>query len=253
MAGFRDLTGRVFGALTVLRLAGRNTRGQLQWSVRCVCGKEYVLEGSNITRKRRARGGENLLPRSCGCLASGWAKELAGRQVGWLTVLSPTDQRDSCGNAMWLVRCRCGKEFLKGTASLTKPARTEGEVRSCGCYNPRPSQYGNAGELRGSFVGHFATSAKARGLSFTVTAAYLWELFLKQQRLCALTNVPLSVVKDTLAPGVTLASLDCVDSDLGYEMGNVQWVHPTINMMKNVLPQATFIDWCRLVARKAGS
>ena len=31
-------------------------------------------------------------------------------------------------------------------------------------------------------------------------------------------------------------------------VGNVQWVHKTINIMKNKLPDSVFIDFCKKVA-----
>src|ERR1051326_5080024 len=36
---FRDLTGKVFTRLTVIRHAGKNSLGQTTWVVRCTCGK----------------------------------------------------------------------------------------------------------------------------------------------------------------------------------------------------------------------
>lgn len=44
----------------------------------------------------------------------------------------------------------------------------------------------------------------------------------------------------------TTASLDRIDSKIGYIEGNVQWVHKDINKMKNSHTHATFLQWCRL-------
>ncbi|HHS83688.1 MAG TPA: XRE family transcriptional regulator [Gammaproteobacteria bacterium] len=55
-----DLTGRMFGELTVIR--ERNPRGngkQIYWVCRCGCGKEHVVAGTHLRD-----GGV----RSCGCL-----------------------------------------------------------------------------------------------------------------------------------------------------------------------------------------
>lgn len=48
----------------------------------------------------------------------------------------------------------------------------------------------------------------------------------------------------------TTASLDRIDSARPYEPGNVQWVHKTINMMKQQFSQGVFIGWCHKVAQK---
>lgn len=52
-----DLTGQVFGRLTVIERAGSNSIGNAQWKCRCRCGKECVKKGVSLGRTR-----------SCGCL-----------------------------------------------------------------------------------------------------------------------------------------------------------------------------------------
>jgi hypothetical protein len=97
------------------------------------------------------------------------------------------------------------------------------------------------------------TGAKNRGHVFEVTIEYLWELFVAQGGLCALTGACLALTKKTLRPGDSVASLDRINSSVGYVPGNVQWVHPTINFMKHAMPQEQFIEWCvRVAAYKGG-
>ena len=43
------------------------------------------------------------------------------------------------------------------------------------------------------------------------------------------------------------ASLDRIDSKLGYTSNNIQWVHKDLNYMKSDLDQSVFIEWCRKV------
>jgi hypothetical protein len=50
--------------------------------------------------------------------------------------------------------------------------------------------------------------------------------------------------------GVSTASLDRIDSSLGYVWGNVQWVHSVINDLKSNMAQEEFISWCQKVAAK---
>ena len=58
----RDYTGEVFGYQTVLGCVGSNGKKTL-WRIRCVCGKEQVLQSSDIAKRQ-----------SCGCMT----KELIG-------------------------------------------------------------------------------------------------------------------------------------------------------------------------------
>ena len=46
------------------------------------------------------------------------------------------------------------------------------------------------------------------------------------------------------------ASLDRIDNSKGYEVGNIQWVHKEINMMRGPLPIDRFIELCGFVADK---
>lgn len=60
-ANAQDLTGRVFGKLTVLRAVGRR-RGRVLWLCRCECGKEKEVSSANLLIGNRSK------IRSCGCL-----------------------------------------------------------------------------------------------------------------------------------------------------------------------------------------
>ncbi len=46
----------------------------------------------------------------------------------------------------------------------------------------------------------------------------------------------------------TSASLDRIDSSLGYIEENVQWVHKDVNMMKRIYDNNYFIKMCKLIA-----
>mgnify|MGYP003351787189 CR=1 FL=1 len=69
---------------------------------------------------------------------------------------------------------------------------------------------------------------------------YLNDLFIEQQGKCKLSGIEISLPKKWNDKNYT-ASLDRIDSDKGYEKGNVQWVHKHINVMKNIFPQELFL------------
>lgn len=59
MAKFIDITGQVFGRLTVVEIdQGRNSPGRFFWKCQCICGNIKTVNASNL------RG----TTRSCGCL-----------------------------------------------------------------------------------------------------------------------------------------------------------------------------------------
>lgn len=61
-----DLTGEIFGNLTVLSMAERNKGDKIKWHCRCSCGKELDILGSTL------RNGKN----SCGCMRKTTVKDL---------------------------------------------------------------------------------------------------------------------------------------------------------------------------------
>lgn len=55
---FIDLTGQVFGRLTVIRFVGKGRSRKVLWLCKCKCGKETVVNANNLKRNTK----------SCGCL-----------------------------------------------------------------------------------------------------------------------------------------------------------------------------------------
>jgi hypothetical protein len=89
-------------------------------------------------------------------------------------------------------------------------------------------------------------------IAFDITIEYLWRMFLRQKRCCALSGLQIHFSPKAKGDhtGYRSASLDRIDSSRGYVRGNVQWVHKDINLMKRTLPQERFIELCTNVARR---
>lgn len=45
---FKDLTGKKFGRLKVLRRAGTNKHGRATWLCKCKCGSEKIIDGGSL-------------------------------------------------------------------------------------------------------------------------------------------------------------------------------------------------------------
>lgn len=116
-----DLTGRVFGYLTVIRRAP-NKGGRTCWLCRCECGKE------KLATSRDLKAGK---VKSCGCHTYDRKSnrvDLTGRRFGRLTAIEPTDRRDAKDSVYWRCRCDCGRE-----TEVTENALVQGNSLSCGC------------------------------------------------------------------------------------------------------------------------
>lgn len=65
-----------------------------------------------------------------------------------------------------------------------------------------------------------------------LTHEYLEELWASQKGLCALSGIPLSVWKEKGNSTFSQASLDRIDSSIGYVIGNVQFIVAALNLAK---------------------
>ena len=61
-SNFKDIVGKKFNILTVIKYAGSNKRQSSLWLCRCDCGNEKIVEGSSL---------KNNHTKSCGCLKLG--------------------------------------------------------------------------------------------------------------------------------------------------------------------------------------
>lgn len=170
-------------------------------------------------------------------------KDLKGRRFGQFVVLERFLGPTRNPSTHWLCRCSCGRELPVRSANLIN-----GNSKSCGhketgAANPR---WKGCGELGGRYWSDVKAGARRRGLEFNVTMEEAWHLFLTQERRCALSGRPLKIKINRQEDGT--ASLDRIDSSLGYVAENIQWTHKDINRIKMHLPQDEFVRICREVA-----
>lgn len=90
-------------------------------------------------------------------------------------------------------------------------------------------------------------AAISRKLEFNITPKYCWELFIKQNRKCNLTNADIKFCNHLEKQSTQTASLDRKDSCKGYIEGNLQWVLKKINQIKMDLTEEEFIRMCEQV------
>ncbi len=247
-----DLTGQVFGYLTVIKLGetaeyGKNKTKRKTWVCQCQCGKIVNILASNLRR-----GKPNST--SCGCKAKTSIKynfkDLTGLKYGQLTVVNKTDKYTKTRGCIWNCLCDCGLNCEVPTNSLTSGNKT-----TCGNKNNHYRSdldpfYHRIGEIPLSHFNAIKQNAIKRNLSFNVDGEFLSNLYIQQNKLCALSGVPIFFTQDRNASKTrnqTSASLDRIDSSIGYEKGNVQWVDKQINIMKQSLSDKNFIELSRLV------
>lgn len=176
--------------------------------------------------------------------------DIKNQIFGYLTVIDfvQTNERK---NAVWRCQCRCG--IIK---NISGPSLLQGKVRSCGClrkeimsnsFNEKNKNWKGYEEISGSIWSSIKSGAASRNLEFSIKIEEAWDLFLKQDRKCALTSWPIHLNYDELNKSLKTASLDRIDSDKGYTIDNIQWIHKDINFIKSDFDQKYFIKMCEAV------
>lgn len=134
------------------------------------------------------------------------------------------------------VKCKCGNTSIIQTHSLIQGKSTQ--CRDC-CYKSKRRGYK---EISAKYWYNIKASAKKRNIPFKIEIKDAWELFISQNKTCALTGHILKFGNPQTA------SLDRIDSTKPYILENLQWTHKTINKMKTNLPQEVFVSFCKMVS-----
>lgn len=187
-------------------------------------------------------------------------KNCIGEVNGCFTVIDriPRPVGKTQPDKHWVkIQCVCGKKF-------NVPYSEFPEFKSCGCADrmrgPNHKDWRGHGEISLEYFNSCKRRAAGGGKfnkppkEFTVTIEYVWDLFLKQNRKCALSGAeltfdPYGCGKKYKETNKMTASLDRINSEKGYVPGNVQWIHKHINSMKNEFSQEKLIEYCKLIAK----
>lgn len=169
--------------------------------------------------------------------------EMKGKVFGKLKVLHE-DLSNSYKHKKWVCECDCGI-----TKSVSGDHLRRGLITSCGCKNKLKDGGDISSDMWYSLTNNkLSKRSKRRNLEFTITKEYVYNLFINQNKKCALSGVDITLPK-TWRDRAYTASLDRIDSKLGYVEGNVQWLHKHVNIMKNTFPQDMFIFLCNKISK----
>jgi hypothetical protein len=168
---------------------------------------------------------------------------LIGKTFGKLTVISKSFTKKS--RIYWKCKCQCGNEKDIDGGHLRS-----GHTNSCGCswyqYGEKHHSWKGYNDISKSCFKNIKFNAKNRGIPFKLKIEELWDLFVKQNRKCALSGIPL-VFEAHHGKIQGNVSLDRIDSSKGYIIDNVQWVHKDINYMKQEYSMNHFLELCQKI------
>ncbi len=146
------------------------------------------------------------------------------------------------------VECKCG---WIGDVSVKLLLRGRHHHKVCkyyiqGEFNGRWKGYK---KICGSSWCQIKRQAEHRKLDFSITIEQAWEQYIKQIGKCALTGWPLTIERlpvNDWYNNIT-ASLDRINSSLGYIANNIQWVHKDVNRSKWDLQEQRYVDLSLLI------
>jgi hypothetical protein len=174
-----------------------------------------------------------------------------GKRFGRLVVIKKTGEVNKFKQTLYLCKCDCGNSKDLSISALKV------STQSCGCLK-RERDLTLRGQNHPSWRGYeelpmkhwnqILDTAKKRSLTVDITIQQAYEAYLKQNKLCALSGVEISLnLQKNRNTGS--ASLDRIDSSKGYSIDNIQWVHKDLNKMKGKLMDENFIGWCHIVSK----
>ena len=244
---YSEYINKKFGKLTILSIIyPNNIIGKRAYAnCLCECGREKEINLRDIIKNKI---------KTCGC-SKRLHISLVGRKLGSLNILSRINDQNypSHKGVYYMCQCDCGIEKIIGHSAIERQNQ-----RSCGCkstddrrkktHKLNPAWKG-VGDISGHHYASIKHNAKRRNLEFSLTKEYIWDLYEAQNKRCALSDLDIYFT-NSYSNGVYTASLDRIDSNKGYIIGNVQWVHKDINYMKSNHSQEYFLSLCEKIYNK---
>ena len=116
-----DLTGKVYGELTVVQML-YNYNNKHRTYCKCITIDKDVV----IVRADALQSGATRYAKGAG--KTGKPMDIAGERFGLLVAIKSTEERASNGSVIWECRCDCGSITHVPLGQLTR-----GHTLSCGC------------------------------------------------------------------------------------------------------------------------
>ncbi len=176
----------------------------------------------------------------------GLKQNLIGKKRGKLLVTKKLGS-DKRKKVIWECICDCGQ-----TTTISTHYFNCGKKTSCGCKNfgDKNSIWKGYKQISGTYWASLINGAKNRNLIFDITIEEVWNIFIKQNKKCALSGLEINFSDTQIKKQNNgTASLDRIDNNLGYIKNNIQWLHKDINWLKGKFSQDYFIYLCSNVGK----
>ncbi len=231
--------GDKFGYWVVIDNDSITKNGHTYIKAKCKCGKTQSICLSDLKHKRTTGC------RSCRAQDRKLPIKIGDVYKHWVVIEGPVTNRRNC--TQWRVQCNLcntSTRWIQGN-ELVNPTK-------CFCCQKCASKKmiqkttkkrGRVGNLTRTQYTRLQKSAKKRSIVFNTSIKYLWDLFILQDGRCSITGDNIKTIKE--------ASLDRIDSNLGYVEGNIQWTTKQANLSKHIMTMEEFVIFCQKVLNYA--
>ena len=203
-----DLTGQVYGKLTVLgRSEEKTPDGHIYWVCKCSC------KDGTITRATTGHLQHNNVT-SCGCSKD--INDITGKTYGKLFVIKKLKERSKNGTTQYLCSCNCGsnKEVITNYSALES-----GNTKSCGCLVMETiTKHGfHNHELYDTWIAMISRCTKEKAINYNLYGG-------RGIKVCdRWLNSVQAFIEDMGPRPSPDHSIDRIDNNGNYEPGNVRW------------------------------
>lgn len=228
--------GDKFGEWTVIDIDRFSKHGHTYVQCKCSCGNIKDIASTALKR------GKTSKCKKCAARSKTTQLQVGSSIKDWTILEGPVYVNST---AYYKVQCKCGKVLYKLPLELLD----SNKYFCCDdCAHVKNmekirKQNGQIGDLTKTMFTRIKRAAEARKIKFDVTMGFLWNLFLEQERLCAITGDRIDHIGN--------ASLDRIDSTGEYTEGNVQWVTKQANLSKHVMSMKELYEFCQKVLNHA--
>ena len=184
------------------------------------------------------RGGQNF-------------KDLSNKTFGRLNVIERAESKIYATGEIkskWKCMCSCGNIVIVFGEALKR-----GMSKSCGCLKKEllsAKTWKGYEEISGVYWSGLQDGAVRRNMEWNVSVEYAWQVYLNQNKLCKLTNLPIHFERNSKKNGLLQnASLDRIDNNKGYIENNIQWLHKDINKLKWDWSTDKLYEMCELIVK----
>lgn len=197
--------------------------------VQCKCGKKRKQRTANIERLNKCK--------KCNA-KDNYRKYKIGTKINNLTLLEYIPYKKNIRTQL-KVQCNCGNIFYISSFEFNRTKC----CRSCHIKKrgAEHASYKGTKNVTKTYFSQIKLNANKRKLKFNLDINFLDKLLESQNFKCYLSNQKISVHDKT-------ASLDRIDSSLGYTKNNVAWIHKDIQRMKSDFSLKYFIKICTKIA-----